>query len=572
MATQKKVKRTKKAKKTSLSSEEIEKRNHRQEVRNIFAKAGFEKVSSVSDKEFTFKGRTGDIDDVFLYDNIVVLLEYTCSKTENISSHLLKKKILFDHILNNQADFIQFFEGDFETFKEARNDYFDYLECKVIIVYASKNSVSQQHKDQLPDVVFLDYDIVKYFKSVTNAVKLSSKYELFKFLKLEYNDVGKNSTTTVSGKHNINGSILPESHSNFDPGYKVVSFYIDPYSLLKKSYVLRKDSWRDEGGLYQRMIETKKINAIRRHLHSQKRVFINNIIVTLPSETKLIDKKGNTVDPTKLIKTEPVIIQIPDGFNVIGLIDGQHRVFAYHEGGDFDSEIKKLREKQNLLATGIIYPETINEIERSKFEAKLFLEINSNQATAGSSLKQAIGLILNPFSSESIGRAIVHRLNSGGPLSDKFERPFFDKDKIKMTSIVSYGLRPIVKLSGSNSFFHMWTDKNKGDLLKGDDRVILNKYIDFCTEELNKFFRAIQKTLDKGKWTSSKDVKNKVLTTTAINGFIICLRKAIEENKVGEQDYYEKCFRGLNSFDFSTYKSSQYGAMGRDIFARYFNE
>ena len=551
--------------------EELEQRYHRKDIRSVFKNAGFKKVFSVSDKEFTFKGATSDFDDVFVLENIIIFAEYTITKSSNISYHLKPKKIIYDTILANKPEFLEFYEEEFPEFKEARDDFYDYDQCKIIILYCSKNSINPRHKELIPDISYFDYPILKYFKSVSDAIKLSSKYELFSFFGFSNQDVGKESIKTADPADRYKGSILPHSHSNFRKGFKVVSFYIDPKSLLKRSYVLRRDGWRDEGGLYQRMISKPKINAIRKYLNDKERVFINNIIVTLPSNTKLVDDKGNTVNPSKLTKTAPVIIQIQNGFNVVGLIDGQHRVFAYYEGGKYEEKIKKLREKQNLLVTGIIYPKKVEKLDQTKFEANLFLEINSNQTNAKSDLKQAIGLLLQPFSSISIAKAVINRLNTSGPLEDKIERHFYDKEKIKTTSIVSYGLKPIVKFSGTDSFFTLWDNTNKENLLKENDVDLLSEYIQYCSDEINNFLTALRITIDKSKWSANKDVKNKVLSTTAINGFIICLRKMIEDRKDGDQKYYTKKLKNINDFDFSTYKSSQYGRMGRDLYDRYFS-
>jgi DNA modification methylase len=61
----------------------------------------------------------------------------------------------------------------------------------------------------------------------------------------------------------------------------------------------------------------------------------------------------------------------------VGIIDGQHRVFCYHEGSDvLEPKIAILRKRQHLLVTGIIYPSGIKEQARLEFEARLFLEIN----------------------------------------------------------------------------------------------------------------------------------------------------------------------------------------------------
>lgn len=562
--------KTKRKKRVKPTPQQLEQRNHRKEIRSVFNNAGFEKVLSVSDKEFTFKKATSDFDDVFVYENIIVLTEYTITKSSNISDHLKPKKIIYDTILNNKSEFLEFYEEKFPTFKDARNNFYDHDQCIIIILYCSKNSINPKYKELIPYISYFDYPIVKYFKSVTDAVKKSSRFELFSFLGLTNENVGIESINTANTTDKYKGSILPHSHSNFEKGYKVVSFYIDPNSLLKRAYVLRRDGWRDENGLYQRMISKGKISSIRKYLNDKERVFINNIIVTLPNKTKLVDENGDTVDPIKLTKTEPVIVQIPDGFNVVGLIDGQHRVFAYHEGGEFEDKIKKLREKQNLLVTGIIYPNNVKDIDKTKFEANLFLEINTTQTNAKSDLKQAIGLLLKPFSSDSIAKATINWLNNQGPLEDKFERHFYDKEKIKTTSIVSYGLKPIVKLSGTDSLFSVWDNVNKMNLHNEDDRELLHEYIQYCTDQINELLIAMSIMIDKSKWTASKDVKNKVLSTTAINGFIICLRRIIKEGKIGDQKYYESKLSKINKFDFAKYKSSQYGRMGNDLYDEFF--
>ncbi|PKD18395.1 hypothetical protein APR41_04390 [Salegentibacter salinarum] len=562
------AKKTKRRKK--VSPEELEKRNHRKDVRAVFRNAGFTKVLSVSDKEFTFNGHTSDFDDVFVYQNVILFLEYTTTKSSKIRDHLKPKKLIYDEILSNSASFIEFFENKFSKFKETRDQYYDPIQCQIRILYCSKNSVSPKYKEQISTISYFDYPLVKYFKNVAEAVKKSARFEIFSFLGLSNNEVGKDSINSSNGSEDYQGSILPHSYSNFDYGYKVISFYIDPLSLLHRSYVLRRDGWKDQAGVYQRMISKGKINNIRKYLNSKERVFINNIIVTLPSDTKLLNKNGNTLNPNTLTKTEPVTIQIPKRYNVIGLIDGQHRVFSYHEGGLYDEKIGKLREKQNLLVTGIIYPDTILDQDKTKFEANLFLEINSNQSNAKSDIKQAIGLILKPFSSESIAKALINKLNNNGPLEDNFERHFYDKKKIKTTSIVSYGLKPLIKLGGDDSLYKIWSHPQKLEIKDESDEKLLEAYLEFCTSQVNDFIAAAKDNLSSNKWTRSKEEKNKVLTTTAINGFIICLRQIIENNHKTDYAYYKNKLKHLNSFDFSEYKSSQYGRMGRDIYNKYF--
>lgn len=499
------------------------------------------------------------------------MLEYTTTKSEGISKHIKTKSLLYDAILDNQEEFLNFLDSSFPDFKSTLEAKYDRENCKVAIVYCSKNTIDSSIKDAVTNVKYFDYNIVRYFKSVTEAVKLSAIPEIISFLGFEYQDVGLHSSG--SGESKFSGSVLPHTSSNYEKGYKVVSFYVDPKTLLEQSYVLRRDGWRDDEGVYQRMISKGKIKQVRKYLNDQKRVFINNIIVTLPSTTQLVNEKGQTLDPDKLTKTSPGIIQIPQGYGTIGLIDGQHRVFAYHEGGVNDTTISTLREKQNLLVTGIIYPPSVKDEEKTKFEAKIFLEINSTQTKAKSQVTHAIKLLLEPFAPESIAKAVLNRLNDTGPLTGEFERYFFDADKIKSTSVVSYGIKPLVKLSGDDSLFKVWDHADKDKLLKGKDAALLQQYINYCATEINMLMGGVKaNTANIGLWTNDKNIKGRILNTTSINGLIVCLRELIaDKGKTLSFETYKKKFSGLKASNFQNYKSSQYGALGKALYKAYFS-
>jgi hypothetical protein len=55
--------------------------------------------------------------------------------------------------------------------------------------------------------------------------------------------------------------------------------------------------------------------------------------------------------------------------------------------------------------------------KRERFEASMFLEINSTQNAAASPLKQAIAVITRPFSPDSVGKRVVQMAakNEGWP-------------------------------------------------------------------------------------------------------------------------------------------------------------
>ena len=348
----------------------------------------------------------------------------------------------------------------------------------------------------------------------------------------------------------------------------MVSFYVDPEALLTRAYVLRNEGWRDVEGVYQRIISKKKIDSIREYLRVQGRVFVNNIVVTLPASTKVLDAEDNTIAAKSLTKTSPARVQIPREFNSIGIIDGQHRIFSYHEGGKHDEKVAILRKKQNLLATGIIYPANVSAAAKIKFEAQLFLEINSTQTAAKSDLKQAIALLLTPFSEVSLAKRVVNHMNEHGPLEGEFERYSFEKDKIKTTSIVSYGVRNVVKIHGEDSLYAVWSNSDKERVQ--EDEVVADLYVKYCAAQINILLSALKHNLPEERWTTNKKVTGRVLSTTVINGMIVCLRRIIEEGKERSLESYKDRLKNVKDIKFGVYKSSQYGSLGRHLFEKFF--
>jgi DGQHR domain-containing protein len=569
------AKRKQKRKKVKLSPAERLaqkiKRDHFREVRKIFESTGFARASKIVGREFSYAGSTSDFDEVFLRDNILVLIELTTLR-DGISEHLKKKNYLYEKIQENTSAFITFLDNEFPEFRKLRATKYRPEHFQISIVYASLNNVERTWKDDVPNVVYLDLPFVKYLCRITSLIKLSARFELFKFLNIEYDKIGEHIFSSALDEQSYKGSILPETQSHFGAGYKVVSFYVDPEALIERCYVLRKDGWREESNLYQRMIQKNKIESIRNYLRTENRVFINNIIVTLPNSTKLNDYEGSPIRLQQLTKTEPVQIELPKEYNSVGLIDGQHRVFSYYEGGQYEDEISVLRKQQNLLVTGIVYPSHLTSIEKTQFEAKLFLEINSTQTNPKSDLKQIVESLLRPFSPESIARKVVNRLNTSGALAGQFEIYFFDKKKLKTTSVVSYGVRQIIKLQGSDSLFKAWKHAQKADLEAGDNENLLAEYVNFCASEISKFISAVKANVPPERWTTDTKIRGRMLTTTHVNGFIVCLRKIIENDRLHAFDYYREKLSEVQTFSFSSYRSSHYGAMGEAMFKKYFEK
>lgn len=567
---------TKKVKKKKvLSAEELARRNlqrkHRREIREVFITAGFIRAETATDKEFTYDGVTSDFDDVFILENVVVFAEYTT--VVDISEHAKKKYLMYDRIRKSDAAFIKFARTAPLNIDGSLGDKYNDNQIKVVLLYCSLNPVQQALKTQVNHALFMDYSVVRYFRILTKTVKKSSKHELLAFLGIPYKSFGEKAFNTNSSPRDpFSGSVLPESHSKFPEGYKVVSFYIQPSALLSRAYVLRRDGWRDRSGLYQRMILRSKLDSIRKYLVEQQRVFVNNIIVTLPPGTKILKDNDDTIDTKTIHTTQPATISIPSEFNSVGIIDGQHRVFSYYEGGTNENVIGNLRQQQNLLVTGIIYPEHVTDAQKTRFEAGLFLEINSTQSNAKSELKQAINQIIRPFLADSIAREVLDKLNEGqGALSGKFASSYFEAGGLRTTSVVSYGLRPLVRPSMPGPLFSRWEDVDKNGFVSLENDEARKRYIDYCANQIGLFFAAAKSRLPGARWTTSRAVENRLLTPTIVNGLIGAMRQALDAGVEMTFEGIRNQLDGLETFSFEKYRSSQYTVMSSAIFKKYFS-
>lgn len=333
------------------------KRTQENEIRTIFKNLGFTRLPNIDGKEIKYKERTSEMDDIFICENIILITEYTIAK--NTGDHIKNKSIFYNKILEDEKEFINFLntEPKLNSFKKyydenIKNKY-SLNHLKIKILYCSRFSVSEEHKQSAHGVIFFDYHLVQYFKSLSKVIKKTGKYEFCDFIGVHYGEFGDNilkSDETTSNKYL--GHILPEEKSYYKGGYKIVSFYIDANSLMRRAFVLRQEGWRkiENIGYYQRMFEPKKISSMRKYLSEKERVFINNIITTI-SEDKVklfdendnelkIDNNGQFINSSKT-KVTPTKIEIIDECNIIGLIDGQHRTFTYHEGDDiYENKIK----------------------------------------------------------------------------------------------------------------------------------------------------------------------------------------------------------------------------------------
>lgn len=573
--------RKKRRKKQNLTPEQkLARRIQRKFSRDIcttFTKCGFTHVKS-HNAQIEIDGRKGEFDQVFVYKRVIVLLEETCTRDKEAIKDHLNNKVNFHSVVRaNATKLVRLLDDTIPNFKAARPRELDPEDCKIIFVYCSRYAFDKLDRAEYAHERFLSHEYLRYFLQLSKTIGSSAKYEMLKFLGLETKDVTIKPGAALA---EYPGFVLPELPSGFPKNYKLVTFYVDPATLIELCYALRRDSWQDLDALYQRMIVRSKIRQMRRFIATKGHVYVNNVIVSLPHETSFETEKGKTVSPDDLTEAQVVTVRIPRRFNSVGLIDGQHRVFSYHEGVDeFEAEIAKRREKQQLLVTGIIFPTSLKQDQRLVREAELFLEINDRQSRTKSDLKQSIETIVAPFSDVAIARSVVSEIAKTGPLTGLLKDHFFDEGQIQTTSIVSYALRYLVSLNPSEkgkSLIDHW-GRAKAEALRDKDRQTLElrqEYVKWCASNMNLFLSAFRAVIPKDLWTTERKI-SRALSVTSINGLIFCFRDVVAKKGFMTFDDYHHALSRLDlnyapsSFG---YRSSGYRALGIYIFDKCFSK
>ena len=93
----------------------VEKRAHNNFIKKIsmvFKMASFCRLN-VIDKRFKIGNRVAEVDNVFVFNNIIVICEDTTTSEKHIKDHLIVKKETAMEIENNKQQFIDFLNSEF---------------------------------------------------------------------------------------------------------------------------------------------------------------------------------------------------------------------------------------------------------------------------------------------------------------------------------------------------------------------------------------------------------------------------------------------------------------------------
>ncbi len=309
------------------------------------AKMGFEEMSM--DRRFEIPltqsgGRKKQID-VFVKDkNIAILIECKAITTP-------KKVSIRDYLIEING----YREGAVRSIRQHYNEKTEVRWC-----LSTKNILIDDKDRELAktyNIYLLEDEEVGYFGQLVKQIGKIAKYqflaEVFEGKNIREMEVKVPAIKGTMGKH------------------KFYSFLIQPEKILPLAFVSHRMRTNEKTvEMYQRMLEKKRLNAIREYLIKDHGMFPNSIIINFKIEKNLLFEPitGNNNNDLKI-----GILHLPRQYRSAWVIDGQHRLYGFVG-----------TEQERTATLPVIAFENLDAEEQSK----LFIDINSKQKRVSGNL------------------------------------------------------------------------------------------------------------------------------------------------------------------------------------------
>lgn len=342
-------------------------------------------------------------------------------------------------------------------------------------------------------IVFLNRTVLDYFNELIKLYRNLAYYQFLSFL------LNGKSIKSIE-KSELEIPAIQCKYSNKEYCYL---FGIQPAKLIPISSVLHRKLTLDNDipTNYQRLVKAGKINEIKKFISEERGVFPTNIIISFESKGDYFKPKGAKINDIQF-----GVLSLPNQFQSITVIDGQHRLFAY----DGLEQAEK----------DLIYVVAFHKLTPEK-QVQTFININEKQTKVSSSLMWDLyPNILEPDSKDYIKARIsllVKKLNSekssalmGTIQYDSAE--YSDKgSKITLESICS-----AIKSEGIVQIID-------GKL---DSYLVKNNKEKIVYQVLESYFNTIKK-LNPEHWDRKEKTKNLLRSNQGIGALIKLLKEII---------------------------------------------
>lgn len=357
-------------------------------VRDILKRLGFQDVNG--GREF----RLGEqIDACGGFEDFLLIIE--CKTTQKDTKQLL--------------DSIRIHRGKIQTILgAARTDPTYAKYSKPIFVLATNFDIREediQEAEKSPRIFLWDRTFLDYYEDLTSRIGEYAKYNL----------LGE-----MGCAPRVSDVVNCPCFKTQMGGMNVYSFLQNPKTILKYSYVARREMGREK--YYQRIIEKKRLRQISEYLDCGG-FFPNAVIVAfgVPPTFKPFHEISSSFQHWDT-QIEFGSLSFPVTYRSCWIVDGQHRLYGY----------SKTTKSATVMPIVAIEGATIQQ------QATLFLDINKNQKAVPSDLVWDLEGEMQPETPNGIVSRVVKSLNEEGRLAGRIYIPLEGpkgRGQLKMTSL-----------------------------------------------------------------------------------------------------------------------------------------
>lgn len=271
---------------------------------------------------------------------------------------------------------------------ESNND--ETRDKNVVFIFVTTQELNSADLLKLKEkgIVFLNRTVLDYFNELIKLYRNLAYYQFLSFL------LNGKSIKSIE-KSELEIPAIQCKYSNKEYCYL---FGIQPAKLIPISSVLHRKLTLDNDipTNYQRLVKATKIKEIKKFITEERGVFPTNIIISFESKGDFFKPKGAKINDIQF-----GVLSLPNQFQSITVIDGQHRLFAY----DGLEQAEK----------DLIYVVAFHKLTPER-QVQTFININEKQTKVSSSLMWDLyPNILEPDSKDYIKARIsllVKKLNS----------------------------------------------------------------------------------------------------------------------------------------------------------------
>jgi DGQHR domain-containing protein len=481
-----------------------------------------------------------EIDGILLINKTCLLLEYTGQSSafsDKIKKFTRNCNLLINstHLsLSEKFELLGVPTHKIIDFEEANNWKFVYFGTSL------KFEGENYSRSKFPDypniqanLFIFNYSQIEYLRQLTNLIGEFAKNELLSalnFLPADLDDIEESFYLDFIKAENK----IIATDTTIKADVYLLKFKIS--DLLRIARVSRYEGipyiFEAENESYQRLLIESKLKNISSNfiLDNKRKFFPNTITLVL------------TQDCVEETITSNLKLKIPKKFSSIDIIDGQHRLFGYTKSNISDAT----RNDAEIVATAIKF-QTIDQKQITRNSAKVFCEINSNQAKVKNNLIYLIKYdVLGERNESAIAGKVILLCNNKpdrNALGNIFltnslkKKNKFNYPCVPITTIIDNDLMPFIKGLNTNGvpiddviYLSIFGNTRAYYILNPDS---LCKKINSILET---YFSNIQKIFKKDWCTDSK---SHLISSKFISSFIRLLRYNMFEQSKSLKEMYQ---------------------------------